>query len=251
MTEAPLVTIITVVRNDAERLAATMRSIASFKGSRIEYVVVDGASTDGTVPLIESQVGLVDRFISEPDQGLYEAMNKGIGLATGKYLMFLNAGDELLTDLESIALSAPEDAVLLHGRANMFDADGKLRYVKGKRLKSLNRFLKGMPVCHQAVLYRRDCIPRYDLRFKVLGDRVLTYNLLREHGLRSAFFVDRVMVNYYEGGFSANFSHEYLREEEKVFYRSVGKRHYIGIKYINAIFKHRIKHPILRALGRM
>jgi hypothetical protein len=120
--------------------------------------------------------------------------------------------------------------------------------VKGKRLKSLRRFLKGMPLCHQTALYRRDVIPRYDLRFKVMGDRVLTYTLLRKQGLKNACFVDRLMVNYYEGGLSWSFGHEFLREEEKLFYRSVGKRHYIAIKYINAVFKHRIKLPLLRLL---
>jgi hypothetical protein len=178
-------------------------------------------------------------------------MNKGISLASGKYLLFLNAGDQLLTDPASMVEAAPESAVLVHGRANMMDEQGALRYVKGKRLKSLSRFLKGMPLCHQSALYRRDVIPRYDLRFKVMADRVLTYLLLREHGLKNAFFVDRVMVNYYEGGFTANFGHDFVREEEKLFYRSVGKRHYIAIKYVNALFKHRIKQPLLRALKMM
>jgi glycosyltransferase involved in cell wall biosynthesis len=251
MDAAPLISVITVVRNDAERLLATMQSLAPYKGSRVEWVVVDGASQDGTVALIESHRELVDVFVSEPDKGLYDAMNKGIELASGKFLLFLNAGDQLLTDLESMVLSAPEGTVLVHGRANMYDEQGTLRYVKGKRIKSLGRFLKGMPLCHQSALYRRDVIPRYDLRFKVMADRVLTYLLLREHGLKKAFFVDRVMVNYYEGGFTANFGHDHVRKEEQLFYRTVGKRHYIAIKYVNAIFKHRIKHPLLRALKMM
>jgi hypothetical protein len=108
-----------------------------------------------------------------------------------------------------------------------------------------------MPLCHQAILYRRDCMPNYDLRFKVISDRVLTYLLVREHGIAGTRFVDSIFVNYYEGGFSGSFSDEFLREEENLFYRSVGKSYYVRVKQINAFFKHKIKRPILRALGKI
>lgn len=250
MTSPPLVSIITVVRNDAGRLLSTISAVSRNKGSSTEYLVVDGNSTDDTLPLIQSRPDVIDRFISEPDQGIYDAMNKGIALAQGKYLLFLNAGDELLVDVEAVVAAIPDSPALIYGRANMFGPDGTLRYVKGKKLKGIHRFLKGMPLCHQAMLYRRDCMPHYDLRFKVMSDRVLTYQIVQKHGLAQTRFVNSLFVNYFEGGFSGSFSEEFLREEESLFYRSVGKSYYILIKRVNSLFKHKIKHPFLRLIGK-
>jgi glycosyltransferase involved in cell wall biosynthesis len=250
MAKSPLVSIITVVRNDAERLLRTISGISKHKGARTEFVVVDGNSSDGTPAIIQSHTNMIDQFISEPDQGIYDAMNKGISLAHGKYLLFLNAGDELLTDVEALVSSIPDSPVLIYGRANIFAPDGTLRYVKGKRLQGIHRFLKGMPLCHQAILYRRDCMPNYDLRFKVMSDRVLTYHVVHTHGLSKTRFVDCLFVNYFDGGFSSSFSDDFLLEEQNLFYRSIGKSHYILIKRINALFKHKIKQPFLRAIGK-
>ena len=250
MTFSPDVTIITVVRNDAERLLRTITGISKHKGANTEYIVIDGDSSDSTLKMIQSHQNVIDRFISEPDKGIYDAMNKGISMARGKYLLFLNAGDEILVDVGALVSSQPDSPVLIYGKANMFAPDGTLRYVKGKRLKGIHRFLKGMPLCHQAILYRRDCMTAFDLRFKVMSDRVLTYLIARTHGLSKTRFVDCLFVNYYEGGFSGSFTDDYLREEENLFYRSVGKSHYILIKRINALFKHQIKHPFLKAIGK-
>jgi glycosyltransferase involved in cell wall biosynthesis len=246
MTPSPLVSIITVVRNDAERLLRTVTGVAGLKGAGTEYIVVDGNSSDGTLAIIQDHPHVIDRYISEPDKGIYDAMNKGIALARGRYLLFLNAGDELLADVEQIVAMHPDSPVLLYGRANMIAPNGTLRYVKGKQLKNIRRFLKGMPLCHQAILYRRDVMPHYDLRFKVISDRVLTYLLVREHTLANTRFIDRVLVNYYEDGFSGNYPYRLLREEENLFYRSVGKSQYVVIKSINTLFKYKIKYPFVR-----
>ncbi len=251
MNHPPLVTIITVVRNDAASLLRTIQSIVPFKNSRFEYVVVDGASTDETLQVAESHRDLIDILVSEPDKGIYDAMNKGIKLAHGTYLLFLNAGDELLVSPDNIVAAAPEKSVIVYAKAKMFNPDGSFDYIKGKRLKNIRRFLQGMPLCHQAIFYRRELIGEYDLGFKVISDRVLTYNLLRTYGRRRAFFVDSVMVNYYQDGFSCNgVSDAFLAEEDARFYRSVGKAYYIKIKIINYHFKHKIKRPFLRLFGR-
>ena len=155
MNVVPLISIITVVRNDAENLLRTIQSVAPLKSDRVEYVVIDGASTDNTLLIIESHRDLVDVFISEADEGIYDAMNKGIDNAHGKYLLFLNAGDELTADITAVAAAAPEESVIIYGKTTMINPDGSFDYIKGKRLKSVRRFLKGMPLCHQAILYRR------------------------------------------------------------------------------------------------
>lgn len=242
----PVVTIITVVRNDSVRLQQTIVSVSKYKGSQTEFIVIDGASTDNTCDVIRSNARLIDQVISEPDNGIYDAMNKGIAISRGRYLLFLNAGDELLTDLEKIVTSQPDSPVLMYGRANMIAPDGSVRYIQGKRLKHVRRFLKGMPLCHQAILYRRDAMLQYDLRYKVISDRVLTYRIVGNHGLASTRFIDCIFVNYYDGGFSGSYPFKLLREEEDLFFRSVGKSYYIAIKNINALFKYKVKYPLMR-----
>lgn len=88
--------IITVTKNCAATIARTLESIAAIKNLRIECVIVDGVSTDGTVPIIEAKTDLVDIFLSEPDTGIYNAMNKGVQLSSGKFLLFLNGDDVLI-----------------------------------------------------------------------------------------------------------------------------------------------------------
>jgi len=240
----PVVSVVTVVKNDAERLRRTLSSVARHKGGKVEYVVIDGASTDETQAVLGAGGALIDVCLSEADAGIYDAMNKGVALCRGRYLMFLNAGDELLADVGALAEASPEECVVLYGRANMLHGDGSLSYVKGKRLKSPARFLKGMPLCHQAILYRRELMPSYDTSFRIMSDRLLTYRLVREFGLQRTLFLDAVLVNYYEDGFSNSISPEQWNREQDRFYREVGKRHYIAIKKVNALFKKYVKLPI-------
>ncbi|MEO0367741.1 MAG: glycosyltransferase family 2 protein, partial [Pseudomonadota bacterium] len=91
--EDPLVSIVTVSFNAELTISATIESVASQKGVRIEHIIVDGASTDGTISVVERYRQQLALFISEPDDGLYFAMNKGAAKATGTYLAFLNADD--------------------------------------------------------------------------------------------------------------------------------------------------------------
>ena len=91
------ITIITVVRNDVGHLESTMQSVLQQTLSEIEYLVIDGDSSDGTVELIKKYSDKLTRWISEPDKGVYDAMNKGIALSTGDFVYFLNSGDTLLS----------------------------------------------------------------------------------------------------------------------------------------------------------
>lgn len=244
----PLISIITVVRNDPEGLRRTLASVARNKGKRTEYLVIDGASSDDTLALAENQRSLIDRLVSEPDQGIYDAMNKGLALAQGDYLLFLNAGDELLLDPEELLAGARDEPVMVYGRANMLHPDGSLSYIKGKRLKSRFRFLKGMPLCHQSVLYHRESVIPFDTSYRIMADRVMTYHLLKRYGLNRSLFVNRIMVNYYEGGFSGSLSPEVWRNEENRFYAEAGVSWYRYKKKLNSLFKDHIRVPLKRLL---
>lgn len=105
MTEL-LLTIVTVTKNCAATIDRTLDSVSAVKRPGVEYVVVDGVSTDTTLEAIRARGGLVDRLISEPDSGIYNAMNKGVGLARGRYVLFINGDDALVADGFSAVMDA-------------------------------------------------------------------------------------------------------------------------------------------------
>jgi glycosyltransferase involved in cell wall biosynthesis len=94
----PILSIITVTKNCANSLDRTLKSVSAIKTVDTEYIIVDGVSTDGTIELVRNSGKLVDKFISESDSGIYNAMNKGLDLAIGKYILFINGDDELLPE---------------------------------------------------------------------------------------------------------------------------------------------------------
>src|ERR1022692_4955582 len=95
-TDSLKITIVTVCRNSEAFLAATIKSVVGQTYPNLEYIIIDGASTDGTLTIIKQYESEIDAWLSEPDTGMYEAMNKGLHLATGDYILMLNS-DDLLT----------------------------------------------------------------------------------------------------------------------------------------------------------
>jgi glycosyltransferase involved in cell wall biosynthesis len=94
--QKPDITVVTVVKNGAETIAKTIESVLMQQGIEIEYLILDGESTDGTISIVQSYGDKIDRFISEKDAGIYDAMNKGALLATGAYICYLNADDHFV-----------------------------------------------------------------------------------------------------------------------------------------------------------
>ena len=140
-----ILSIITINRNNAAGLEKTMRSVASQIGGDFEYIVIDGASTDESVDVIrsfEASFGERLKWISEPDKGIYNAMNKGIGMAAGDYLQFLNSGDSLVSDDITMrmteALKSKEYPSILYGNMLKDMSGGKVMRDKGFAGKSIS-----------------------------------------------------------------------------------------------------------------
>ncbi len=210
------VSIVTVTYHPGDLLEPTMRSVAEQVGVHVDYVVVDGASKDGTVERLRAfgervQGGsLVYRWVSEPDRGLYDAMNKGLAMATGDYVLFLNAGDTLahprvLADLWDQAPGAGA----YYGHAMVVESVGGRELGLRKPLppSRLNsRSLRfGMAVCHQAFIVGRAWAKPYDLQYKICADIDWMIRCLRALELVQVktHFADRVLVQFLDGGLSS------------------------------------------------
>ena len=171
----PLFSIITVTWNAADVIAPTLESVQRQTSSDYEMLIIDGASTDATLDIVRGASIASLRVFSEPDKGLYDAMNKGIARAQGRYLIFLNAGDAFASDtvLARLAESAVGNPGVIYGQTQLVDAHrdvvGERHLTAPKRLTA-GSFLNGMVVCHQAFVARRDLAPEYDLRYRLSAD---------------------------------------------------------------------------------
>lgn len=173
----PKFSIITVTYNAGAVLEDTIQSVITQTYKNVEYIIVDGGSTDQTLSIIRRYRDHIAAVVSERDHGLYDAMNKGIKLATGDYLCFLNAGDELHEDdtLQLMVHSITESTLpdVLYGETALVDSNG--HFVRMRRLSAPEHltwrsFRKGMLVCHQAFFARRDLVESYDLRYRFSAD---------------------------------------------------------------------------------
>lgn len=175
MSATPLFSIITITYNAASTLPPTLSSVEQQNYKNYEYIVVDGASQDNTLDLVRQSAVKV-RCVSEPDRGLYDAMNKGMKMAVGEYLIFLNAGDAFHTSdtLQKIADCIGEQRPgVVYGETAIVDAER--RFVMMRRLHAPEHltwrsFAHGMTVCHQAFIARRDIAPEYNLRYRYSAD---------------------------------------------------------------------------------
>ncbi len=166
------ISIVTVTRNAADLLKRTIESVGRQKYDKMEYVVIDGASDDGSVKAI-SESQLIDKWFSEPDKGIYDAMNKGARMATGEWILFMNAGDtfagdDVVSRLMTEADSHPDADVIYGDVIRCGNASGE------GSLKEASDVLKGhrLAFCHQSVICKRkDLLENpFDIRHRYSAD---------------------------------------------------------------------------------
>lgn len=174
----PLISIITVTYNASATIGRTLESVASQTFKDYEHIIIDGASDDDTLVKIAKIKGNERRkIVSEPDNGLYDAMNKGLGLAKGIYVIFLNAGDKFhSTDsLEIIAhtIDKNEFPGIVYGQTDLVDDDGNFlapRHLTAPENLEYNDFKHGMLVCHQAFVPLRSLTPLFNTSYRFSAD---------------------------------------------------------------------------------
>ena len=215
--EQPLVSIITVTFNAKDFLEETFRSVWSQTYPNIEYIVVDGASTDGTRELIEANQDKIARWVSEPDKGLYDAMNKGIRMATGELIGIVNASDYFGKDtveaVVQVYLAHPETGIL-HGNVNMLNEDGSFFKLKKPQSDDLT---KGMCFYHPTCFVARkvyDKLGGFDLAFRYSAD----YDFLLRCQVAGIpfIYIDKVLSNFRRGGVSTTSKQAAMQEARDI-----------------------------------
>ena len=196
-----LVSVITVVFNNKQYIENTIHSVINQTYKNIEYIIIDGGSTDGTMEIVKKYKNSIDYIISEKDNGIYDAMNKGIKLASGKWINFLNSGDTFNNKkvIEKISFNKFWNHTIIYGNAKIFNE--KKKYLKIKKaliLKKNNLVLFGTRVvCHQAVFYNKKIKFTYPKKYKLKGELYSYFEYLK-YG-KSAY-IDLIICNYYLGG---------------------------------------------------
>lgn len=171
----PIVSVITVVYNSLSLIEKTIRSIAGQTYPNLEFIVIDGGSSDGTVEIIRLYEKQISYWISEPDRGIYDAMNKGLATATGDYVWFMNAGDQIYAEdiLEKIFVGDQSsrkwnDSLVYYGDTMIVDSAYRevgLRRLRPPEVLTWKSFKKGMLVCHQAIIVSREIAEPFDPQY--------------------------------------------------------------------------------------
>ncbi len=207
MSEATTLTlsIITVCFNDQDNLAKTLNSIRSQGYKYIQSIIIDGGSKDNTKTLIQSNLDIINYWISEPDAGLYDAMNKGLKQVHGDYVLFLNAGDIFHnTSVVAHAMQSAGGADLLYGDAIIVYEDGSYKSPLHKVTpKSLNwqDFKNGMVVCHQAIFAKPTITATYNIDYKIAADIDWAIRTIRQ--AKSIQYLSIIICDFQTGGLSS------------------------------------------------
>jgi putative colanic acid biosynthesis glycosyltransferase len=181
-----MVSIITVTYNSVAMLRKTVESVDSQTCRNKEFVIIDGGSTDGTREYLVKHQNQIDVWISESDQGIYDAMNKGSKKATGEWIIFLNSGDVFSNDnvLDNVfSADIPKDVGVIYG--DTVYSYGNDKYQEFRKSRELRNFWKGMVTSHQSFFIRKRIMEHrpFDTRYKIAADFNQLYTLFMDGGL--------------------------------------------------------------------
>ena len=199
--DKPLVSIITVCLNGEDTIEQTIQSVINQTYTNIEYIIIDGVSTDGTLEIIDRYKNKISQLISEKDKGIYDAMNKGLKLATGDIIGILNSDDWYERDtVENIVNTLLEDrfAQVIYGNTNIYNRDN---FMITKYPAPIERLRTGMPIPHPPVFISGEVYKKYGFETKYgrHGDRELLLKLYSQN-YRFAY-INKTIVNYRMPGY--------------------------------------------------
>lgn len=248
------ISIITVCLNVKNEIERTLLSVFNQTYENFELIVIDGVSTDGTIDVIEKYKNKISVFVSEPDTGIYNAMNKGVERASGDFLVFLNAGDELYDEnvLKNIVnvIARNNDVKFIFGDAQIYSEKGlPLKIVTRENINNISSFLR-YDFIHQSCFYHKSLFEnkKYDETFKISGDSDFNLNYVMKNNF-PALYYPVILSKFYLGGISSvKETREVMKKEhKKIAYSFYSKHPILRIfydvdsflkRYFNSAFKY-------------
>lgn len=239
MESQPLISIITITYNAESTIGHTLESVASQNFGNYEHILIDGASDDNTLGVARKYKHV--KIHSEKDNGLYDAMNKGLRFARGRYVLFLNSGDTFHSDstLEAYARRAERGDDIIFGDTVIVDKD---RHIIGKRHLTApinltkQSFNKGMLICHQAFMVKRSIAPEFDTAYRFSADYDWTIKCIDRADPRRCSNLSMITIDYLHDGLTDHNKIASLKERYRIM-----AHHYGGIKtffnHIGFIFR--------------
>ena len=224
------ISVITVTWNSSATLRDTMQSVLNQSYSDVEHIIIDGASTDGTMDIVREMEPLYKgrlRYVSEHDNGLYDAMNKGIALASGDYLCFLNAGDCFHEDdtLQQMVhtINGSELPDVLYGETAIVDQDRhflRMRRLSAPETLTWKSFKQGMLVCHQAFFPRHTLVEPYNLKYRFSADFDWCIRIMKK--ARTLHNTHLTIIDYLDEGMTTRNQKASLKERFRIMAKHYG-----------------------------
>lgn len=203
------ITIISVCKNAQDTIEATIKSVLSQDYKNIEYIIVDGKSTDKTLDIINKYKNKINTIVSEPDEGLYYAMNKGIEKSTGDILYFLNSGDRLWskdTVSNIVKVFTDSNSDIVYGDIALCESLNQKQYILRRQNHVNNFFLAHDTIYHQSIFAKRSVFKKYgtfSTKYSIAADYEWILRLYVKYKI-PFIYVNQTIAKYLRGGRSAN-----------------------------------------------
>jgi len=232
LSNKPLITIITVVYNGEDYLEQTIQSVINQTYDNVEYIIIDGGSTDGTLGIVRKYEHAIDYWMSEYDTGIYDAMNKGIVLSLGNWTNFMNVGDVFFNENVLLKLRKSLFADIVYGNHSIYiDSLDEYEIINVEGYKGR----RNIPFCHQAAFIKTKILKEnlFNVGYKIAADfdqylKLKAINVTEKH-------IDLIVVKYLDGGVSAVSRKELIQE-----YYNITKK-YAPYSALAILFVRRVK----------
>jgi glycosyltransferase involved in cell wall biosynthesis len=235
----PCVTVITVVFNSAETLEETVRSVVNQTYDNVEYIIVDGGSTDGSLDIINKYENFIDYWVSEQDAGIYDAMNKGVVHASGEWALFMNSGDRFCCEatIASLIKKIIGNPDVVYGDVQILKNGRPAQIVPSRKMRTP---LRSMPACHQSMMIKTKLLKQYpyDTKISIAADFDNLCRILTTGGVTQQV---PIVVSLISGGGVSDTNRDMVYRQ----YQLISSR-YFGVSITASLFfiRHRLWEQI-------